>query len=159
MPGLLSLAASSPERNLEPDAILIEQGSPGGDLFVLESGRLGIERDGVVVTILEHPGSLIGEMSVLLGVPASATVRASGYARVRVITGARVLLLRDATLSFELAALVAGRLNNTTALLVHLAKEHPTEQSLLSRVLAAIHLSGPDPDDANPWHKVGPTGM
>lgn len=163
MPSLLSLAASFPERNLEPDDVLVVQDSPGGDLFILESGKLAIERDGIAVTILEQPGSLIGEMSVLLGIPSSATVRASGYARVRAIAGARDLLLQDAALSFELAALVAGRLNSTTALLVNLAKEHPGrgEQTLLARILSAIHLPGTDPDETtpSPWGMVGPTGI
>jgi CRP-like cAMP-binding protein len=163
MPALLSLAKAQPERNLEPDEVLVEQGAPGGDLYFLESGRLAIERDGVAVTTLEQAGSLIGEMSVLLGIPSSATVRASGYARVRVLAGARELLRKDADLTFELAVLVAARLNSTTALLVDLARQHPgeTEQSLLGRILSAIHLPGTDPDDPvpSPWSMVGPTGM
>ncbi|HWA18513.1 MAG TPA: cyclic nucleotide-binding domain-containing protein [Devosia sp.] len=163
MPALLSLAKAQPERNLEPGEVLVEQGSPGGDLYILESGRLDIGRDGIAVTTLDQPGSLIGEMSVLLGVPSSATVRASGYARVRVIAGARELLREDAELTFELAALVAARLNSTTALLVSLAREHPgeSERSLLGRILSAIHLPGTDPDDPtpSPWGMVGPTGM
>jgi hypothetical protein len=82
---------------------------------------------------------------------------------VRVLAGAAEVLRKDAELTFELAALVAARLNSTTALLVDLAREHPgeSEQTLLGRILSAIHLPGADPDDPtpSPWSMVGPTGM
>jgi CRP-like cAMP-binding protein len=148
MASLLSLASSQPSRTLEPNETLILQGGPGGDLFVLEDGKLAVERDGVPVTTISAANALVGEMSVLLGTPNSATVRAVDYATVRVIRDARKLLLQDAELSLRLASLVAGRLDSTTALLVELAKEHPgkAEQGLLARILAAVHLSG----DAQP---------
>jgi len=134
--------ASDVRRTLEPGDTLITQADPGGDIFILDAGELAVERDGVPITTLSTPNALVGEMSVLLGTPNSATVRAVTYSTVRVIANARSQLMKDPELTFRLASLVAGRLDTTTGLLVDLAKEHAgkAEQNLLARILAAIHL-------------------
>ncbi len=146
MTSLQALASSRPTRSLAPDEVLISQGGPGGDLFILEQGELAVERDGVPVTTISAPNALVGEMSVLLGTPNSATVRAIGPVTVRSIEDARNHLLQDPELTFLLASLVAARLDATTALLVDLAKEHPgkTEQGLLARILSALTLQADD---------------
>lgn len=142
MASITALAASSPTRALEPNETLILQGGPGGDLYILWDGELQVERDGVPVTTISQRNALIGEMSILLGTPNTATVRAKGPATVRVVHKAREQLLQDPEFTFRLASLVARRLDATTALLVDLAKEHPgkVEQGLLARILSAIHL-------------------
>jgi CRP-like cAMP-binding protein len=142
MAGLLSFAASQPARDLSPGDLLLVQGAPGGDLFVLEHGKLVVERDGVAIATLSQPNAFVGEMSALLGTPCSATVRADGEVTVRVISNARARLQRDPLLSFEIALLVASRLDATSALLVELKKEHEgkVEQGLLGRLFAAMHL-------------------
>jgi CRP/FNR family transcriptional regulator, cyclic AMP receptor protein len=40
-------------------------------------------REDTQVTVLDEPGSMVGEMSVLLGVPHTATARTLGAAKVR----------------------------------------------------------------------------
>lgn len=142
MTSLNPLASAHPTRTLAPHEVLIWQGGPGGDLFILEQGELAVERDGVPVTTISTPNAFIGEMSVLLGSPNSATVRAAGHVTVRVIEDARSRLIDDPALAIELASLVAARLDATTALLVDLAREHPgrTEQSLLARIFSALSV-------------------
>lgn len=49
--------------------VLLAEGDVGGALHVLISGELVVERDGVVLSTLNTPGTLIGEMSVLLHGP------------------------------------------------------------------------------------------
>ena len=85
MVSLLELAASHPPRTLEHDEVLIRQGGTGGSLFILEDGELAVERDGVAVTSISSPNALVGEMSVLLGTPNSATVRSVGRSTIRPI--------------------------------------------------------------------------
>ena len=135
------------QRILRAGDVLIQQGDAGGDLFILEHGSLAVERDGVHVTTISSPNALIGEMSVLLQKPHSATVRATSTVSVNVIRDARAQLMRDPELTFRLAALVASRLDTTTALLVDLSKEHPgkAEQGFLARILSAIHLQSDQP--------------
>lgn len=140
-----SIKTIATSRTLSPGEELIAQGASGGTLFTLESGELAVERDGVAITTISTPNALVGEMSVLLGTPASASVRAIGPVTVRAIENARAQLMQDPELTFRLAALVASRLDATTALLVDLSKEHPAEQGLLARILSAIHLQSDGP--------------
>ncbi|HEY2806654.1 MAG TPA: cyclic nucleotide-binding domain-containing protein, partial [Gemmatimonadales bacterium] len=71
MASLIALANSTPPRALVPMEILINQGASGGNLYVLQSGELAVERDGVEVARVSRPYALVGEMSVLLGTPNS----------------------------------------------------------------------------------------
>jgi CRP-like cAMP-binding protein len=48
-------------------------------------GHIEVLRGGTEVTVLDEPGSLVGEMSVPLGVPDTATARALGDVRVHVM--------------------------------------------------------------------------
>jgi CRP-like cAMP-binding protein len=146
MESLLELAAAQPTRALAPGEILITQGREGGDLFVLESGQLLVERDGVAIATISSPNAVVGEMSVVLGTRNSATVRADGKATVRVIMDARKYLEHDQAMTFRLAWLMASRLDATSAYLVELSKQHPgkAEQNMLGKILSALHLQADD---------------
>jgi|APFEC2959095171_1045051.scaffolds.fasta_scaffold02032_7 CRP/FNR family transcriptional regulator, cyclic AMP receptor protein len=146
MESLLELAAAQPTRALAPGEILIAQGREGGDLFVLESGQLLVERDGVTIASISSPNSVVGEMSVVLGTPNSATVRADGNATVRVIMDARKYLEQDQAMTFRLAWLMASRLDATSAYLVELSRQHTgkAEQNMLGKILSALHLQADD---------------
>lgn len=79
---------------------------------------------------------------MLRGTPYSATVRAEGPAKVRVIKDANALLDSEPGLARRVAALVAGRLDATSALLVELSKQNKdkaSEQGLLRRILATLY--------------------
>jgi CRP-like cAMP-binding protein len=119
-----------------------------GDVFVLEQGQLMVERDGVRLATVATPGALVGEMSVLLDTPASATVTAEGPTTVRVLADARSVLAGDPELTFRVARLMATRLDLTSALLVDLTKQHTgkSEQGILARIFSAIHLPVDDGD-------------
>ena len=144
MASLLSLISSSPTRTLSQGEVLIVQGEAGGDLFVLEGGELIVERDGVEIARINQPGSTVGEMSVLVGTRNSATVRADREARVRVVRDAFKYIEQDPALALRLAAVVAGRLEATSALLVELSKQSkdkPSEQRLLDRIFSALQVT------------------
>lgn len=131
-----------PLRSLADGDILVSQGDGGGDLYVLESGKLIIERDGVKLATLSIPGSVIGEISVLTGSKGSATVTASGTAKVRVIRDAAKVIESEPKLAIRLAAIVASRLEATSSSLVALTREasHQSERNILSRLASALHL-------------------
>lgn len=141
MESLLTLAASHPTRTYAAGEILVGQGYQGGDLFILESGQLAVERDGVRIATIATPGSLIGEMSVVLGTANSATVQAEKPTTVRVIRDARQYLKTDAELTFRIAWLMANRLDATSAYLVQLTKDHAgkPEGGMLGRILSSLN--------------------
>ena len=143
MESLLTLAASHPSRTFGAGELLIGQGYQGGDLFILESGQLAVERDGVRIATIATPGSLIGEMSVVLGTANSATVQAEKPTTVRVIRNARQYLKTDPELTFRIAWLMANRLDATSAYLVQLTKDHAgkPEGGLLGRILSSLNTA------------------
>ena len=57
------------------DATLVKENGPGDGLFVVIRGQVKISLKGVVIDIL-GPGTIIGEMAVLTGLPRTATVSA-----------------------------------------------------------------------------------
>jgi CRP-like cAMP-binding protein len=146
MESLLALAASYPSRSLAAGETLIAQGQAGGDLFILETGQLAVERDGIRIASIVTPSSLIGEMSVVLGTASSASVRAETPSTVRVIRDARQYLQADPALTFRIAWLMANRLDATSAYLVDLTKQHAgkPEGGLLGKVLSALYAPAGD---------------
>ena len=146
MASLLTLTYSAPTLSLARGEVLITQGEAGGDLYVLETGRLVVERDGVSIATISEPDSMIGEMSVLLGIKHSATVRAEQNSKVRVVRDAIRILESQPAITLRLATLVCQRLDATSALLVELRHEHigkASEQGLLSRIFSALLASPP----------------
>lgn len=145
MSTLLSLTASQPQEHLSPGDVLITAGATDGGMFVLEAGELVVSRDGVELARLTTPGTMVGEMAVLLGNPASATVRAGTAATVRSLRNARAVLENEPRLAFYVASVLAGRLDATSALLVELSRQESAGSGkpagILSRILKAIHES------------------
>ena len=145
MASLLTMTFSQPTRTLEPGEILVREGDPGGDLYVLETGKLIVERDGVDIATITEPGALVGEMSCLLGIDASATVRADKAAAVRVVKDGIKFLERTPLVALHVATLACARLDATSALLVELKSDPATktaDQSVLSRMMSALFTTG-----------------
>jgi CRP-like cAMP-binding protein len=146
MANILTLTRGQPQRNLVRGEVLIDEGEASGELYVLETGKLVVERDGVAIATIDEAGALIGEMSVLLGIDHSATVRAELPSIVRVIEDGIPFLERTPLMALHVATLACARLDRTSALLVELRKEaegRESEQGLLSRIFSA--MSAPPP--------------
>ena len=102
---------------IAPGMDLIVQGGETGALYVLRSGKVDIFRDGSHIISIGTPGSVIGEMGVLLNAPHTATVRAVTEAEFFVIDNALEVLADKPELLLQIARLLAQRVNATTALL------------------------------------------
>jgi CRP/FNR family transcriptional regulator, cyclic AMP receptor protein len=146
MTALSEFASSHPTQQLGAGDILIAQGDEGRDLFVLVSGKLSVARDGIEIATIDRAGSLVGEMSVVLGTAATATVRAATPSTVRAIRDARRHLQQDPAMTFQLARLMAMRLDATSSVLVDLMRQNNSrsEQSLIGRIFAALHVPADD---------------
>ena len=147
MASLLTLTFSQPTKNLAAGEVLITEGDPGGDLYVLESGRLTVSRDGVTLATITAQGALIGEMSVLLGTENTATVTAEKASTVRVVKDALAFLERQPLVALRVAMLLSQRLDATSALLVELQKENkgrPAEAGIFGRLMSALVTPGKD---------------
>ena len=118
MSSILSAAAELPVTVLGPRAVLVAEGARTGKLYVLKSGDLEVVREGSVVASFGEPGSIVGEMSVLLDMPHSATVRSRMGAEVHVIDDPTRFLENNPSVARQIAESLALRLHKTTALLI-----------------------------------------
>ena len=108
----------SPARIFAPGSLLITEGGKPGILYVLESCEVEVVRHGIVVATIAEPGAIIGEMSVLLDSPHSASVRAKGTVMAHVVENAAEALRKRPELTYKVAQILARRLGATTAFLV-----------------------------------------
>ena len=108
----------NPARVFSPGQLLITEGGPPGSLFILESGEVEVLRHDMVVATIAEPGAIIGEMSVLLDRPHSASVRAKTTVMAHVVENAAQALKKHPELTYKVAQILARRLGATTAFLV-----------------------------------------
>ena len=73
-------------RTLEPDEILVEQGAPGDELYLVLDGVLAVVIDGEEVVEI-GPGAIVGEKALLEGGTRTATLSARTRCRAAVIPG------------------------------------------------------------------------
>ena len=66
---------------IEAGQNIIEQGEGDRGFFVLNSGSLEVYKDNVLLTVLNQPGTIFGEMGDILGKPRTCTVRAKAHHR------------------------------------------------------------------------------
>jgi cyclic nucleotide-binding protein len=81
---LLQSGAVPKRRSLKPDEMLVEQGEPGDELYLLLDGVLAVEVDGVEVAEI-GPGAILGERAVLEGGRRMATLSARTRCRLAVV--------------------------------------------------------------------------
>ena len=134
MDELLALAEGLPRRSLGSGDALISAGTPVDALFVLIEGTLRIEKAGVRVATLTAPGACVGEMSLLLDVPATADVVADGPTVVAVVEDPRAMLEQEIGLPVALARLLAGRLQTMTTYLVDIKQQYADHEGGLGMV-------------------------
>lgn len=114
------------------DHVLIPQGGKLGKLFVLREGEVEIERDGTHINSVTQACSIFGEMSLLLDIPHSATVRAVTDIQVFVIEDALRVLEANPSWALQIARLLAQRVNATTRML---AESNPDDAADRERLI------------------------
>ena len=140
MANLLTLTNAWATRSLAPGENLIEAGEAGGELYVLVSGKLSVNRDGFEIARITQAGALVGEMSVVLGMDHSATVRAMTPVEVRMIDDGMRWLESTPLAALHVATLACERLNATSKVLVDFRKdaESGKEHGFLERLFGAV---------------------
>jgi CRP/FNR family transcriptional regulator, cyclic AMP receptor protein len=134
MEGLLALAQGFPRQELAPGDVLLVDGRDVEALYVLLEGGLHIEKAGVPIAAVAEPGACVGEMSLLLGIPATADVVARDRSVVAVIDDAASRLEGEGGLTLELARLLAGRLQVMTTYLSDLKSQYADHEGGLGMV-------------------------
>ena len=126
------LAESSETETFQPGEAVVRQGEPGDSLYLVTEGRVevlarsehdGVATESVVASLFE--GDAVGELSVLDGLPRSATcVAAVPTVCVRLDRDElRAAMRRDWELGERLLAVVAQRLRRADTLLAEHARD------------------------------------
>ena len=141
MADILDLVKTQKAQDFAAGETLIHEGLTLGKLFVLAEGQVEVIRRDMQVTHVDEPGSVFGEMSVLLDQPYSATVKALSDVRAYVINDALGFLQQHPEASLELATLLARRLYYTTAYLVDLQQQaagRRQDLDVVDRILGSL---------------------
>jgi CRP/FNR family cyclic AMP-dependent transcriptional regulator len=120
---LLALCGDLPVREAAPGEVLVEEGTDPGALFVLETGSVTVEHEGTPFARIDHPGAVFGELSFVLGKPATATVRASDVVVVRVVDDPEGFLTERPGAALAVLRMTAARLDGLTHYLVDVKQQ------------------------------------
>jgi CRP-like cAMP-binding protein len=124
MSPFLDHVAGHESRHFAAGEVVIDQGEMTGELLVLVSGSVEILRDNVRVAKAVEAGVVFGEMSALLGGPATATVRALEPAVFTVIGEPREFLISHPEASLYVAELLARRLDSLNKYLIDVKRQY-----------------------------------
>ena len=120
---LLALTADHPALVLQDGDLMIEEGVDPGRLLVLVEGGVVVEHDGVPFARIDHPGAVFGEMSAVLGCPATASVRAVGEVTVRTVADPVAFLTAQPGAALAVLRTTASRLDGLTHYLVDVKQQ------------------------------------
>jgi len=156
---MLDLSSDLPTVEVAPGEVLIEEGMTRGRLWVLVSGAVEIEREGVAFARVDVPGAVLGEMSALLERPASASVRAATPVTVRVSDDPNAFLRDRPGAALEILRTTASRLDGMTQYLVDVKRQYAEAEGhlgMVDRILGTLlhHQSPP----ASPGSRRDPEG-
>jgi CRP/FNR family transcriptional regulator, cyclic AMP receptor protein len=141
MKSILDICAGLPARAAPAGTVLLQEGASTGRAYVLVSGALEVLRGDTQVSVLTTPGAMVGEMSVLLNAPHTASVRALCDTDVIEIDQAEVFFRAHPELSWQIARVLANRLNAATTYLVDVKRQyegHASHLSMVGEVLEAL---------------------
>jgi len=131
---ILDLCRAFPVRAFAPGAVLLDEGKTSGLLFVLINGEVEILKDDYQINVVSDPGAIFGEISVLLGIPNSATVRAVKPCTAHVVESGDVFLQSHKEVAYQLSKLLAQRVYRLTTYLGDLKRQFEHDDSHLSMV-------------------------
>ena len=123
MADILDFCDGQPVVHFDSGETIIPEGARLGKLFILIDGQIEVIRKDTQVSYVDEPGSIFGEMSVLLDMPHSATVKALSEVNTYVIDDALRFLESRSEVAIHLATLLARRLYYTTTYLVDLQQQ------------------------------------
>ena len=131
---VLDCCRGLPEQTFAAGQRILEEGKRVGMMYILAEGAVEILKDDFQINTLSEPGSIFGEVSVLLDVPHMATVKTTQPSRFYVTDDPRAFLEANPTVMFHVARLLAKRLRNVTSYLVDLKQQFESHEDHLGMV-------------------------
>ena len=153
---ILEHSRALPRRRFAVGEIILREGTADGLLFVLDQGVVEIVKRDIQISTIAEPGSVFGEMSALLGVPHTSTVRALCDATFYVADDPMGFLQDKPAIALEVAKLLSRRLQLVTDYLADV-KEQFSDRSdhlgMVDEVLdALVHHQDPPSETGSDRH-------
>lgn len=124
MAQFLEMFQGHPVVSVATGETLLEQDTRTGRLFVLIEGKVEVIKNGDVVAWSSQPGDILGDISALLDLPHTTTVRAVRDCRFYVVENARGFLEQNPAFCAHLCELLARRLVSVTAYLAEIKHQY-----------------------------------
>jgi CRP/FNR family cyclic AMP-dependent transcriptional regulator len=134
MRDILEYCVGGLRRDVSAGAEILHEGGRTGHLYVLIEGRLEVMKGDTVVASITEPGAVLGEMSVLLDKPHTATVRAAADSVIYEIDDAASFLRQQPVVSLMIARMLAQRLNVANTYLADLKQQYAGHGNHLAMV-------------------------
>ena len=141
MQDILDICSSLPEVVFAAGDELIREGGRAGRLYVLTAGEVVVLKGETEVARISEPGALFGEMSVLLEMPYTASVRAVGPVRARLSENAAEFIASNPAIALHAARILARRLHAATAYLADVKTQFADQKNhfgIMDRILELL---------------------
>ena len=141
MRAVLDYCSGGIQRDVPAGTLVIREGGTTGHLFVLIQGRLEVIKGDTIVASITEPGAVVGEMSVLLDKPHTATVRAASDSTIYEFSDAAAFLRDQPEVALLIARLLAQRLNVATTYLadiMHQYAGHGDHLAMVGEILQSM---------------------
>lgn len=96
-------------RVFEEGAVLLQQGYHDNIVYILEWGSVEVLKDDVLLAFISQPGSIFGDLSCLLEIAHTATVRVKERSGFRMIPQAHIAFRSSPRLALFIAQQLARR--------------------------------------------------
>lgn len=130
MSSVLDVLRGHPVRTYAAGEAVLTQGERTGLLYVLVSGALVVMKDDVEVARVTEPGAILGDLSALLDVPHTASVRALKESSFHLVTDPRGFLSQHPAVCLQLCELLARRLDALNKYLVDVKQQFAGDSHL-----------------------------
>jgi CRP/FNR family cyclic AMP-dependent transcriptional regulator len=121
---ILEYCVGGSRQNVPAGSVVVHEGGRTGHLYVLIEGRLEVIKGDTVVASIADPGAVLGEMSVLLDQPHTATVRAASDSVIYEIGDAASFLHQQPGVALLIGRMLAQRLNAANTYLADLKRQY-----------------------------------
>lgn len=116
---ILDTLRDYPAHTFSANEAVMTQGETSGLLFILIDGTAEVVKDEVSVATVSEPGAIFGDLSALLGIPHTATVRAVRESKFHIVKDPRAFLRENPDACVHLCELLARRLDALNNYLVN----------------------------------------
>ena len=146
---LLEYCQALPEVHFGPGEVVLSEGSKTGIIYILKEGEAEVTKRSIQVTLIDEPGAVFGEISVLLDIPHMATVRSVSPTQFYRVDDPESFLQSNTEISYYVAHLLAQRLNSVTNYLADIKEQYKDSEDhfgMIDEILdTLVHQQGEEP--------------